>query len=120
MEPSSKHKPVDVEEYISNFPDSIQERLIVIRNLIFESLPQVEESIAYGMPAYKFNKKPLIYFAGYKNHIGIYAFPTTHELFKIKLANYKQGRGSVQFPNNYELPLELIKEMILLRIENVI
>ena len=63
------------------------------------------------MPGYKYLGKPLVYFAGYENHIGFYATPTGHDAFKKALSVYKQGKGSVQFPLSEKLPLDLIKKI---------
>ena len=57
------------------------------------------------MPAYKTHGKPLVYFAGYKKHIGFYATPSGHTEFAIELSKYKQGKGSIQFPLDQPLPL---------------
>lgn len=78
--------------------------------------PNAVESISYGMPGYKLNGKPLVYFAGYKAHIGLYATPSGHSEFAQELSVYKQGKGSVQFPLNQPMPYELIKRIILFRI----
>lgn len=83
-----------------------------MRAAIRETAPRAEESISYGMPAYKLNKKPLVYFAGYKNHIGFYATPDTHLAFQHTLSAYKQAKGSVQFPLTTALPLDTIKKMV--------
>ena len=88
-----------------------------IRMLILEKAPEAQESISYGMPAYKTNGKPLIYFAAFKNHIGLYATPSGHTHFADALSQYKQGKGSVQFPNEQPLPLDLIAEIIAFRVE---
>jgi uncharacterized protein YdhG (YjbR/CyaY superfamily) len=68
------------------------------------------------MPAYKLNGRPLVYFAGFKNHIGFYATPTGHEAFKKELSGYKQGRGSLQFPLNQPVPYDLIEQIVLFRV----
>jgi uncharacterized protein YdhG (YjbR/CyaY superfamily) len=61
--------------------------------------------------------KPLVYFAGYEHHVGFYATPTGHEAFAKDLAPYKQGRGSVQFPNDEKLPLQLIEKIVKFRVK---
>ena len=109
-------KPDSVDAYISEFPADIQEKLFQIREIIRENAPDAIESISYGMPAYKLNKKPLVYFGGFEKHIGFYATPTGHERFKNELAVYKQGKGSVQFPHNLALPLDLIAEIVKFRV----
>jgi uncharacterized protein YdhG (YjbR/CyaY superfamily) len=107
----------EVDKYISNFTDEVQEKLIEIRALIKKSAPESVESFSYGMPAYKTNGKPLVYFAGYKNHIGFYATPTGHQEFALELANYKQGKGSVQFPIKQEIPVDLITRIVEFRVQ---
>lgn len=106
----------NVDEYILEFENETRERLISVRKLILETAPEAVELISYGMPAYKVNGKPLVYFAGYKSHIGFYATPTGHKAFEKELSKYKQGKGSVQFPLNEPLPLKLIKEIVLFRL----
>lgn len=104
-----------VETYIRNFPEETQRVLLQIRATIRESAPDAEEGIAYKMPAYKLNGKPLVYFAGYKNHIGFYATPTGHEAFASELSVYKQGKGSVQFALNQPIPYDLIRRIVAFR-----
>jgi uncharacterized protein YdhG (YjbR/CyaY superfamily) len=106
----------DVEKYIDQFPENVQIILNKIRMLVKKNAPDSTESIAYGMPAYKTHKKPLVYFAAFKNHIGFYATPSGHEQFKNELSKYKQGKGSVQFPLNQPIPYDLIEEMIKFRV----
>ena len=105
-----------VDEYVQGFEKETQERLGAIRKLVLETAPQAAESISYGMPAYKVNGKPLVYFGGYKSHIGFYATPTGHKAFEKELSKYKQGKGSVQFPLDEPLPVKLIKEIVLFRL----
>ena len=110
----------DVETYISQFPDEVQKILEKIRKSILAEVPEAEERISYAMPGYYLNKKPLVYFAGYKNHIGFYATPTGHEKFEKELSKFKQGKGSVQFPLNQAIPYDLIKEIVKFRKENLV
>jgi uncharacterized protein YdhG (YjbR/CyaY superfamily) len=107
----------NVEEYINSFDARTAELLKQMRNTIRKAAPEAEELIAYGMPGYRLNKRPLVYFAGFKNHIGFYATPTGHERFKEKLSIYKQGKGSVQFPLDKPLPLDLVAEITKFRME---
>ena len=72
----------EIEIYIQQFPDSVQEILRNIRKLIKDNAPEAEELFSYGMPAYKMNKKALVYFAAFKNHIGFYATPSGHIEFQ--------------------------------------
>lgn len=111
----AKYKSVD--EYIGAFPETTQPLLKKLREIIKSKAPDASESIAYGMPAYKTKGKPLVYFAGYENHIGFYATPTGHAAFAKDLSRYKQGKGSVQFPLSEPLPFELIARMVEYRVK---
>lgn len=108
-----------VEEYIETFPREIQERLHKVRSTIKQAIPDAVETISYGMPAYKFNGKPVAYFAAFAKHIGFYATPNAHEEFVVELAKYKQGKGSVQFPLDQPVPLELISKMVSYNVERL-
>ncbi len=65
-----KEKPENVDSYILGFPAEVQKVLQQVRSTVRDTAPEAEESISYGMPAYKFKGKPLVYFAAFKNHIG--------------------------------------------------
>lgn len=69
-----------------------------LESLLLAEYPNVEIKLAYGILGFYLEGKPVLYFGGFKNHLGVYALPTTYELFKSKLLEYKQGNGSVQFP----------------------
>ena len=107
----------NIDEYINTFPKETQELLGQILRTIRQAAPEAEESISYGMPAFKTNGKPLVYFAAFKNHIGFYATPTGHKEFADELSKYKQGKGSVQFPINKPMPLDLIEKITRFRIK---
>ncbi|HEY5122506.1 MAG TPA: DUF1801 domain-containing protein [Ignavibacteria bacterium] len=109
-----------VDNYIVSFPESVRVLLEQVRATIKENAPDAAESIAYHMPAYKTNGKPLVYFAAFKNHIGFYATPTGHSEFAKELSKYKQGKGSVQFPFDKPIPFDLIGRIVKFRvIENL-
>ncbi len=101
-----------VTRYLQQFDGETRKRLEKMRQIIHEVAPTAEESIAYGMPAYKMNGRPLVYFAAFPKHIGFYATPNGHEAFKKEFASYKQGKGSVQFPHTQPLPIELIRRVV--------
>lgn len=110
-------KPASVDAYIATFPESVQKILERIRMTVIHAAPKAEETISYGMPAFRYKGKVIIYFAGYKNHIGVYATPSGHAAFQKELSGYKQGRGSVQFPLDQPMPLDLIKRIVQFRMK---
>jgi uncharacterized protein YdhG (YjbR/CyaY superfamily) len=107
----------NVDDYINSFPEEVQSKLRQIRTVIRENAPEAFESLSYGMPAYKENGRVLVYFAGFKNHIGFYATPSGHEEFRNELSTYKQGKGSVQFPLDQPIPYDLIGRIVEFRLE---
>ncbi len=75
-----------VDAYIRSLSIENAQKIQVLRELVHATCPDTQESISYGMPAYKYNGKPLIYFAAFTHHIGIYATPNTHAHFAKQLA----------------------------------
>ncbi len=101
-----------IENYLLSFPKKEQTILKKLRLLVKKVAPERVEGMAYGMLGFKLNGKPLVYFAAYKHHIGVYATPIIHAKFANKIAKYKHGKGSVQFQLDEEIPYSLIEEMI--------
>lgn len=107
-------KPENVDQYISGFTLEIQDMIKQLRTIIRETVPDAVEMISYGMPAYKLNGYPLLYFAGHTNHLGFYpAGTSTVDVFAK--AGFQVTKGSVHFPYKGLLPVELLREMIKFR-----
>ncbi|EJL70796.1 iron chaperone [Chryseobacterium populi] len=107
-----------IDEYILLFPEEVQEKMDQMRAAIHSEETDITEYIGYQMPAFKYKDKPLIYFAGYKKHIGFYPGAEGIKNFEKDFiaACYKFSKGAVQFPVTEKLPLELIKKMVRFRI----
>ena len=109
-----------IDEYITIFPKNVQDILEKLRKVIRKSAPEAEETISYGMPTFKLNGN-LVHFAAYKNHIGFYPTPSGIEAFKKELSQYKGAKGSVQFPIDKPIPLDLVEKIVIFRVkENLI
>lgn len=108
--------PTTIDEYIAGFPPDVQEKLQQIRALIKDEAPQAQETISYGVAAFKLHG-PLIYFAGFKNHLSVYPAPRGYPQFEDELAAYKGGKGTVQFPLNKPIPFDLIRRIVRFRLE---
>ena len=108
-------KPSSIDEYIGVFPNDIQEILEKVRMTIQKAAPDATEKISYSMPAFEQNGT-VVYFAAFKNHIGLYALPSGHEAFQEELSKYKSGKGSVQFPLNQPMPFDLITKIVKFRV----
>ena len=109
-------KPKNIDEYIGAFPNDVQEILEKVRMTIQKAAPDAKEKISYSMPAFEQNGI-VVYFAAFKNHIGLYALPSGHEKFKEELSQYKTGKGSVQFPLKDKIPFDLITKIVKFRVK---
>ncbi|MBL0174045.1 MAG: DUF1801 domain-containing protein [Ignavibacteria bacterium] len=104
-------KAADIDEYISSFPAETRKLLEQLRATIRKAAPRAEETISYGMPAFRLHGV-LVYFAGYARHIGFYPTGTGIAAFKAELSAYRHSKGAVQFPLDRPLPLALIRKMV--------
>lgn len=111
---ATKFKTVD--EYLSVFPPATRKILQEVRKAISDAAPDAEEVISYNMPAYR-KDGILVYFAGYERHIGFYPTASGIEHFEKDLSSFKHARGSVQFPVNEPVPVELIRKIVGFRVK---
>lgn len=113
--PTSNNFP-SITAYINSQPDATQVALQELRKIILEAAPDAIEMFNYGIPAFALvqggKRDQQIMMAGYKKHVGLYPHPTTIEKFAFELKDFKQGKGSVQFPLDKPLPRELIIRMV--------
>lgn len=108
-----------VDSYIADFPSATQEALRAVRETVKAAVPTATEVVSYGIPTFRLNGKNLVHFGGFEHHIGFYATPDGHEEFEAELSKYKRGKGSVQFPLDQPMPLDLIRRIVLYRVETI-
>jgi uncharacterized protein YdhG (YjbR/CyaY superfamily) len=115
---ASKVKPTTVSEYIAAAPKESREKLIEIRKCISDAAPDAKESLKWGSLAFSY-KRILVTCAAFKHHIGFYPTPNVINAFEKELIKdgFKFAKGSVQFPIDKPLPLELIRKMTQLRVK---
>lgn len=107
-------KSKNVDDYIKLFPKEVHPALKKMRSIIQSVVPKAEEIISYNMPAYK-QHSVLVYFAAYKNHIGLYPTSSGVRVFANYLKAYKTSKGAIQFPIDKPLPVLLIKKIVKFR-----
>ena len=105
-----------IRQYMENFPESTQKILRKLHKAIKETAPDAEETISYNMPAFMLNG-PLVYYAGYKHHIGFYPTGAGIAAFKDVISDYKHSKGAIQFPIDEPLPLDLVKKIVKHRVK---
>jgi uncharacterized protein YdhG (YjbR/CyaY superfamily) len=103
-----------IDEYIARFPEEVQGLLQQLRAIIKAAAPDAQEKISYQMPTFTLHGT-LVYFAAWKDHIGLYALPAGVEAFREELAPYATSKGTVKFPIDKPLPTELIGRIVRFR-----
>ncbi len=109
-------KNPEVDKYINNFGGITKDRLEEVRAIVESVIPDAEEKISYGIPAYFVDGKMVIYFAGYKNHIGMYPGNTKSDAYNQLAAKYAHGKSTARFPHDEPLPTDIIKSFISVRL----
>lgn len=102
----------DVDSYINSQPSEIKDALTRLRMIIKETVPDAEETISYGMPAFKY-LGALVYFAAFKNHCSF--FPgggNIIEMFRDELKNFVTPKGTIQFTTDRPLPKNLVRKIV--------
>lgn len=108
-----------IADYISLAEQDKQLLLRHVYKIIKSTAPEAEESISYGMPAFKYKKKPLIYFGAFKNHYSL--FPTSGPIAELsnELKSFTVAKGTIQFTDNKPLPDDLIKKIVRYRLAQI-
>lgn len=109
-------KPTTIDDYIALAAAEAQEKLHELRAIIARAAPQATECISYSIPAFR-GHRVLVYFAGYKKHVGFYPTASGIRIFAKELAKYKSSKGAVQFPLDQKLPVKLITDIVKHRVK---
>lgn len=113
---ASTGKVTTIDQYVRGFPADVQQKLSEMRSTIRRAAPEASEKIAYGVPTFTLNGN-LVHFAAFAHHIGFYPAPSAIMRFQRALKKYKSAKGSVQFPLDEPLPLDLIGEIVKFRVD---
>jgi uncharacterized protein YdhG (YjbR/CyaY superfamily) len=108
---------VDVDAYLAGFPDDVRKRLALVRAAVLRAAPRAEERISYRIPAY-FLDGALVYFAGFKGHIGLYPITgAVRKALAAELAPFAApgAKATVRFPHDRPIPRGLIGRIVKLR-----
>ncbi len=116
MDTTQKTKFKTVDEYFSTVPGKARNVLEELRKAIKQVVPGAEEVISYNMPAFRFQKFT-VYYAAHKKHIGFYpGSASVTSVFKDELMNFETSKGTIKFPIDKKLPVELIKNIVKFRV----
>ena len=108
--------PKSVDEYIAAQPEAARTKLEQVRAAIRKAVPEAVEGIGYRMPGYKLQGKPMLYFAGFKEHYSLFAASGTFfAALEDELRGYELRKGTVHFPLTKPVPVKLISRIAKLR-----
>jgi uncharacterized protein YdhG (YjbR/CyaY superfamily) len=105
----------DIDSYLANQPENVRDALEKLRQTIKQLVPDAIEVISYQMPAFKYHGI-LVYFAAFKNHCSL--FPGNAKIisqFKDELKEFVTSKGTIQFTLEKPIPDDLLKKIIIAR-----
>jgi uncharacterized protein YdhG (YjbR/CyaY superfamily) len=103
--------------YFASLPPAVRARMKAIRDMVRAIAPEAIEVFSYGVPGFKLDGKPLVWYAAFKQHTSLY--PMTASIRKAHAAaleDYKTSTGTVQFPLDRPLPSALVKRLVKARL----
>ena len=101
-----------VDDYVASFPPEVRPVLEQLRDAIARSAPTTTASISYGIPTYKLDGKYLVYFAGWKRHVGIYPVVDVGPDLEAEIAPYRAAKGTLRFPLEQPFPFALVERVV--------
>ena len=109
-----------VRAYLASQPAAARRELRKLRGIIQAVAPDAVESFSYGIPGFKLDGRPLLYYAGWKEHSSIYpiteAIQRTHA---AALKGYAMAKGTVRFPLSEPLPVPLVTRLVKARVKEL-
>jgi uncharacterized protein YdhG (YjbR/CyaY superfamily) len=112
-----KSAPQDFDAYFVRVPEAARERLREMRAVVLAAVPaEATETISYGMPAFRYKKKVLVWFAGFAKHCSLFPTAVVIQTLEQELKNYSTSKGTIQFPFDKRIPAALIRKVIKVRV----
>jgi len=109
------------DDYLKGVRSEQRSELERIRRIARHAVPEAEEAMSYGMPAFKYNKRTLLGFTANKRHLSIHPFsPRVVEAVKDKLGKFELSKGTIRFTENNPIPEDTLEEIIRQRLSEIV
>ena len=114
---SAKKKPKTIDEYLAIVKPDHRKTLQKLRQTIQTAAPKAEECISYGIPAFRLNRRLLVFFGAWANHCAFYpGSAATLKKFRNELRNFQTSKGRLRFSPDKPMPVALVKKLLKARI----
>jgi len=120
MNPAAKSIGPKISSYLAKQPPLTRRELKRIRTAIRSAAPGAVETFSYGIPGFRFDNRPLVWYAGFKSHLSI--FPMTAKIrakFRSAIKNYGTSTGTIRFPLSKPAPVTLVKRLVRARMAEI-
>jgi uncharacterized protein YdhG (YjbR/CyaY superfamily) len=105
-----------VDEYLSGVPPKFRKELQKLRRTIRAAAPGAEETISYGMPAFRLDGM-LVYYAAFKDHLSFFVGSAkTRTQFAEEFKPFESGRGTLRFTPDQPIPPGLVRRVVKARV----
>lgn len=108
-----------IDAYLKGVDPKKRTHLERIRALVHEIVPDVEETISYGMPTFKINGKPIIHIAAFKDHMSVFPTGDSDVVSVPGVEAFRTSKGTLQFTEEKPLTDEMIRGIVRLRLSKV-
>jgi uncharacterized protein YdhG (YjbR/CyaY superfamily) len=98
--------------YLGGQPARTRRLLKGIRAAIKDAVPQAVEVFSYGIPGFRLDRRPLLWYAGWTLHVSVYPMTTgIRKSLAPQLAKFEMSKGTIRFPLDKSVPMQLVKRM---------
>jgi uncharacterized protein YdhG (YjbR/CyaY superfamily) len=104
---------VRVSEYLAALPAGARRALRAVRATVRKAVPAATEHFSYGIPGFRIDGQPLVWYAAFKNHFSLYPMGTaTRRAHAVALEGYETSKGTIRFPLSEPVPVALITKLV--------